>query len=217
MTLPTEFEVKLEVEPATLRRLNKLRLIKTLNQSPKQASTTPLYFDTAKHTLRKKGLSLRVRRTGGRHVQTIKASGNSASIERNEWESEISGPVPDFVIIKGTPVEDLLTKKIRRKLKPAFETRIRKTTYPLVNKETAIELTTDRGKIDNGHSSTPVCELELELKRGDKSRLFETARTIERALAAQVSLKSKAERGYELIDGCGGAPVKAPPGHRLLA
>jgi inorganic triphosphatase YgiF len=86
-----------------------------------------------------------------------------------------------------------------------------RTTYPLLNKETAIELTIDRGKIDNGHSSTPVCELELELKRGDKSRLFEIARTIERAFAAQVSLKSKAERGYELIDGCGGAPVKAVP------
>lgn len=211
MTLPIEFEVKLEVEPASLRRLNKLRPIKALKQSPKQASETTVYFDTPNHRLHKEGLSLRVRRTGGRHVQTIKASGNSASIERNEWESEISGPVPDFVIIKGTPVEDLLTKKIRRKLKPAFETRIRKTTYPLVNKETAIELTIDRGKIDNGHSSTPVCELELELKRGDKSWLFETARTIERALAAQVSLKSKAERGYELIDGCGGAPVKAVP------
>jgi triphosphatase len=81
----------------------------------------------------------------------------------------------------------------------------------LVNKEAAIELTIDRGKIDNGHSSIPVCELELELKRGEKNRLFEVARTIERALAAQISLKSKAERGYELIDGCGGAPVKAAP------
>jgi triphosphatase len=211
MTLPTEFEVKLEVEPATLRRLNKLRLIKTLNKPPKQASQTTVYFDTAKHRLRKKGLTLRVRRTGGRHVQTIKASGNSASIERNEWESEISGPAPDFAAIKGTPVEELLTKKVRRELKPAFETRIRRTTYPLVNQEAAIELTIDRGKIDNGHNSIPVCELELELKRGEKSRLFEIARTIERALAAQVSLKSKAERGYELVDGGGGAPVKAVP------
>jgi triphosphatase len=217
MTLPTEFEVKLEVEPATLRRLNKLRLIKTLNQSPKQASQTTVYFDTAKHTLRKKGLTLRVRRTGGRHVQTIKASGNSASIERNEWESEISGPAPDFAAIKGTPVEELLTKKVRRELKPAFETRIRRTSYPLINKEAAIELTIDRGKIDNGHSSIPVCELELELKRGEKNRLFEIARTIERALAAQVSLRSKAERGYELIDGCGGAPVKAAPVQLLSA
>jgi triphosphatase len=111
MTGSTEFEVKLEVEPATLRRLNRLRLIKTLKQSPKQASQTTVYFDTANHRLRKKGLTLRVRRAGGRHVQTIKASGNSASIERNEWENEISGPAPDFAIIKGTPVEDLLTKK----------------------------------------------------------------------------------------------------------
>src|SRR5262249_45667220 len=65
----------------------------------------------------------------------------------------------------------------------------RRTTYPLVNKEAAIDLTIDRGKIDSGHSSLPVCELELELKRGDKNRLFEIARTIERAFTAQLRVK----------------------------
>jgi len=42
-----------------------------------------VYFDTDELKLRDKGLSLRVRRIGRHHVQTIKP--------RNEWEHQISG------------------------------------------------------------------------------------------------------------------------------
>jgi triphosphatase len=112
-------------------------------------------------------------------------------------------------MIDGTPLEGTITKKIRRRLKPMFETRIRRTTYPFVNKERAVELTIDRGKIDSCDVSVPVCELELELKRGSKSQLFEVARTLTHTLPAQVSLKSKAERGYELVEGSKNLPAKA--------
>jgi triphosphatase len=118
-------------------------------------------------------LLLRIRRIGKRHVQTIKEAGNSASIERDEWENEISGPEPDLTIIDGTSLEKLISKKIRRRLKPVFETRIRRTAYSLVNNQGIIELTIDRGKIDTGNGSVPVSELELELKRGSQGQLFE--------------------------------------------
>jgi inorganic triphosphatase YgiF len=204
-----ELELKFEVEPSALRLLNKIQPIKALNKRPVQTAEASVYFDTDKHKLHKKGLLLRVRRIGKRHVQTIKATGNSAPIERNEWETEISGAEPDFRMIDGTPLEGTITKKIRRRLKPMFETRIRRTTYPFVNKERAVELTIDRGKIDSGDVSVPVCELELELKRGSKSQLFEVARTLTHTLPAQVSLKSKAERGYELVEGSKNLPAKA--------
>src|SRR5262249_50373654 len=57
----------------------------------------------------------------------------------------------------------------------------------------------------------PSCELELKLKRGTKDRSFEVARTLVQALPAQISLKSKAECGYQLIEGRMGSPVKANP------
>jgi inorganic triphosphatase YgiF len=69
----------------------------------------------------------------------------------------------------------------------------------------------DRGKIDSGDGSTPICELELELKRGDKGQLFEIARLLVHAAPIQVSLKSKAERGYEFIDGSKDLAIKANP------
>jgi len=55
----------------------------------------------------------------------------------------------------------------------------------------------------------PLCEIELELKRGNMADLFEVARELTRALPARLAFKSKSDRGYELADGERGAPVNA--------
>jgi inorganic triphosphatase YgiF len=64
----------------------------------------------------------------------------------------------------------------------------------------AIALTLDHGKIDTGGRSAPLCEIELELERGDRAELLEVARDLTRTLPAHVALKSKAERGYDLLE-----------------
>jgi len=72
-------------------------------------------------------------------------------------------------------------------------------------------LAIDQGKIKTGAGSLPLCELELELKRGNEADLFRVARELVHVLPAQLALKSKSERGYEFVDGELGAPVKAVP------
>jgi hypothetical protein len=74
---PKELEVKLEVDSTSLPALNKIPLFRTLKLVPTQSAEVSVYFDTDKQTLRKKGLMLRVRRKGGRYIQTIKASSDS--------------------------------------------------------------------------------------------------------------------------------------------
>jgi inorganic triphosphatase YgiF len=64
-----------------------------------------------------------------------------------------------------------------------------------------------------------LCEIELELKRGTVAELFKVARALTESLPARLAVKSKSERGYELIDGEQASPVKAsqvalPPGVR---
>jgi triphosphatase len=208
-----ELELKFEVEPSALRFLDRVQAIKALKRHSKYLKETSVYFDTDHHKLHKKGLMLRVRRIGNRRIQTVKASGTSVPIERSEWESEIANAEPDLKMIHGTPLEDLITTKVARRLKPVFETRIRRTTYSLSDSEGAVELTIDHGTINTGGASMPVCELELELKRGSRNHLFAIAQTLTRALPTQISLKSKAERGYQLIDGVNDLPVKAFPVH----
>ena len=72
-------------------------------------------------------------------------------------------------------------------------------------------MTIDRGSIETGARSAPLCEIELELERGNVSDLFDVARELMDALPAQLAFKSKSERGYELIDDEQGAPVRAAP------
>ena len=81
---------------------------------------------------------LRVRRVGRRYIQTIKANGHSVPLERDEWEAEIAGREPDLRLAEGTALEPLMTKKFRRQLKPLFETRVRRTVYPIGDDNNAI-------------------------------------------------------------------------------
>src|SRR3984893_7416306 len=206
-----EVELKLELAPASLPALKKVPLLRSPKSPPTHTTEISVYFDTDKRKLRKNGLMLRVRRIGKRHVQTIKAAGNSAPFERDEWEAEIAGEEPDLSLASGTALEPLVNDKLRRQLKPLFETRVRRTVYPVADGKRAIALTIDRGTIDTGSRSAPLCEVELELERGTIEELFDVARELTRAVPAHLAVKSKSERGYELIDDRLDAAVKAVP------
>jgi triphosphatase len=211
-SLPTqrkELEVKLDLAPDSLRALKKIPRLRAQNGAPRRGTEVSVYFDTDDHKLRKNGLMLRVRRVGRRYIQTIKANGHSAPIERDEWEAEIAGQEPDLSLAKGTALEPLITKKFRRQLKPLFETRVRRTVYPIVDNESAIALAVDQGTIDTGMGSVPLCEIELELEHGSATELFDVAREITEVLPARIAVKSKSERGYEIIDNKQQLPARA--------
>ena len=75
-------------------------------------SCVSVYFDTPKHKLRTRSVSLRVRHRGGKRLQTIKTEGSNGSIRRGEWEHTIKGDVPDLRKARDTPLAALLTKKL---------------------------------------------------------------------------------------------------------
>jgi inorganic triphosphatase YgiF len=204
-----EIEIKLELSPANLPDLKKIPLLRTIKPAPKGDTQVSVYFDTDKQKLRQKGLMLRVRREGHHFTQTIKATGNAGAFVRDEWEAEIAGDDPDLDEASGTALKPVLTKKVRRRLRPVFETRVRRTVYPLVNNGHAIALTVDRGTIETGKRSLPLCEIELELKSGNAAELFDVAHELTQALPARLAVKSKSERGYEILDGEQELPVKA--------
>src|SRR6516164_3125501 len=210
-----ELEVKLDLAPDSLRALKKIPLLRAQNGKPRRRAEVSVYFDTDDHALRKKGLMLRVRRVGRRYIQTIKANGRP--FERDEWEAEIAGQEPDLSLAKGTALEPLITKKFRRQLKPLFETRVRRTVYPIVDGKNAIALAVDQGTIELGIRSVPLCEVELELEHGSATRLFDVARELADTLSARIALKSKSERGYEIIDNKQELPAKAVRIHLPVA
>src|SRR5947208_4368544 len=214
MSPAREVELKLEVPADSLTRLSRSSLLQAARRKPSKPETLiSVYFDTDKLKLRNKGLSLRVRRVGRRHVQTIKQESDESAVlfARNEWEHQIGGRQPELDVTKDPALRPVFNKTVRRGLKPIFETRVRRTVYPIRSGDTEIELTVDKGKIEAGRQSAPLCELELELKRGESAELFKLARVLAQEVPVQLAVKSKAERGYALIAGEEPGAVKASP------
>jgi len=209
MMVPTEVDITLALPPASLARLKRLPLMRTAGKNGKSETEVAVYFDTDKRRLHRKGLTLKVRRVGKRHVQTIKATGSGGRLAAREWESEIADEKPDLDRARGTALEPLLGRNLGRKLQPMFETRARRTTYPLGDGKGSIALTVDKGRIDTGRRSQALCEIALH--GSEAGELFALAREIAQAVPAQLALKSKSERGYGLLEGSDGAATHAAP------
>ena len=195
-----EAELKFRVPARKLTALANSRIPGGKVGERSDSDLVSTYFDTGKQRLKRHGLSLRVRRNGNQHIQTVKSE-NSAQFGRDEWETEIKDGAPDLGKAADTPLEQFALKKLRRKLKPIFKTSVNRTTLPVRTKQSEIELAIDRGNIVAGNRSIPVEELELELKSGRLVDLFRVAKAIERKSGAELDLRSKAQRGYDLADG----------------
>ena len=200
MASPKEIEIKLQLPSVNFAGLRRVPLLRKASRSKRSENQVSVYFDTKRLKLKHSGLTLRVRRTGSRYIQTIK-SDDGSPFERGEWEAAVDDSRPDLKRADTSALEPLGIKKLRKRLRPVFETRVQRTSYPLTRKDCDIALTIDRGEIDAGNSTLPLCEAELELKRGNRARLFEFARAIARATSAELAVKSKSQRGYELLAG----------------
>ena len=104
---------------------------------------------------------------GTKRLQTIKVDGaGSHIVSRGEWEHEIDGDKPDLGRVRKTPLAPLAGKKLASKLRPVFETRVTRTKVPIPVADAMIELAIDRGHIVSGKRSSPISEIEIELKDG---------------------------------------------------
>jgi triphosphatase len=209
MPPPREIELKLEVPENSIAGLDRSSLLKRSDVvSHEPITAVSVYFDTKEMKLRSNGLSLRVRRIGRRHVQTIKQeNGERAGLfVRKEWECDISARRPDLDVATGTAFEHLLNKKTR--LRPVFLTRAKRKVYSIHKENSEIDLTVDRGTILSGLRSSAICEVELELKRGKVDELFTLARVLGEEIPIRLAFKSKADRGYALIGGEKAATVE---------
>ena len=159
---------------------------------------------------------MRVRRTGGRRVQTLKANGaaNSVALRRGEWEWPIEQDEPDLGLLAQLPLDGAPPGRIDGHLQPVFVTDIRRTVCGLrLVGGTRAEAALDEGGIAAGEAREPVSELELELKAGAPGPLYRLALDLHAAVPLAVSAESKAERGARLRTGEAPAAHKAADPH----
>jgi triphosphatase len=209
----TEVELKLALPASALREAARLPWLRRLAAAPlSRNDVTSVYFDTRKHKLRKHGVSLRVRDTGSKRLQTIKAQdGGSDGFGRFEREDEITSRRPRLKYAKDTPLAPLVTRKFEKKLRPLFRTKVQRSTLDVRLNDSDIELAFDRGSVAAGKRSEPLHELELELKRGDVQDIAALARRLNEHLPVAFEPRAKADHGYGLVTGEPDAHVCAAP------
>ncbi len=197
-----EVELKFDVEPgggAAVRRAAVLAAVPTRTRVHDS-----LYFDTADGALRRAGFSLRVRRTGKRHVQTVKRRGGSAAglFVRQEWESEVAGLAVDRAALGATPLGRLLAGAGEdAALLPLARTRFRRTAWQIAFQGSRIEAVLDEGAVTRGRAAAALSELELELIEGRPADLFALAEAIAAAAPLRLGVLSKVDRAQALAEG----------------
>ena len=158
------------------------------------------YFDTPDHTLARHGSTLRVRRHGRKFVQTIKTTGapGDRELSRGEWEDRVAGEQPDPQAAQTGP---FLSPEIFAELRPLFRTEVSRLTIPLApSPAIRIEAAIDRGLIRDGAQmpAEPISEIELELKSGAPTALYDVALKLLHVAPLRLERRSKSERGYLL-------------------
>lgn len=201
-----EIELKLIMSPDDADRLEASGLMQSVPEKAKQRS---IYFDTPDHALSKMGFSLRIRHSGKKCVQTIKADGASAAglFARGEWEQPVKGDIP--ILDHKTPILNLLGDKADS-IGPVFEVHVERWTWIIGEEEATIELVLDRGEVVTGDLRSSICEIELELKDGNPAALFTLARRLNAVIPMRLGVLTKAERGYGLKEQ-GAKAFKARP------
>ena len=171
---------------------------------PKQHHLVTTYFDTPDKFLERKGLTLRVRRSGETRIQNVKsqANGHSVATDRGEWEWPISQDEPDVSLLAETPALSKDAKAIQGMLEPVFVTDVQRTTWLLhLEDNTDVEAAIDQGSIGAGTAREPISELELELKGGCIGPVYRLAAKLQGRARLWIAPESKAARGWHLRTG----------------
>jgi len=210
-----EIELKLALAPenaAVLQRHALLRKLKHRRMTTKHIVS--VYYDTPDLTLQQNKVTLRIRKSGRDRIQTIKCDAlpGKSMLVRGEWEQRISGELPEPSKLDVPELRALIDPHHGNgALKPVFVTDVVRRTWPLKVGDREIECALDVGEIKTDGSTQPLCEVELELKAGDRAGLFELARQLNQAIPLRIERSSKAARGYRLIAGTSPPPQPGEP------
>lgn len=179
--------------------------------APSEKTLLAIYFDTEAEELLAHAMSLRLRRTGERWMQGLKAgrSGGGGLHAREEWEHPRDDFSIDLALFHDTPLARLPhPRRLHRRLAEIFRVDMRRTTWEVeMGPGSRVEVALDCGRVYRGAAFEPVSEVEVECLEGDPDAVFEFASRLIGKVALRPSALTKAGRGYRLLHGEARAPV----------
>jgi inorganic triphosphatase YgiF len=206
----TEIELKLLVDADRLADFGKCAVIAAnARNKGSRKHLKAVYYDTPKRTLQRNGLTLRVRRSGARFTQTVKAELGNDPLRRGEWEARVPSIAPDLALALPFIPEKLRADLERHPLEAVFSTDIHRHQRIVDLPSGTVEVAFDHGWLKSGDRSMPVSEIELELKQGHPSAIYELALRLAEHGPARLSIRGKSARGFDLAAGT--PPAAARP------
>jgi len=212
----TEIELKflvLESSEAknTAEKVTELLTAKKFSFVSDQKELNNSYFDTPDLALRSQDKGLRIRtsidRVGNKHLeQTIKTAGTVVGglHQRPEYNVDITNNFPELALFpQDIWPEHQNLKVLQEQLVSLFTTNFERLIWLITieNNEhdvTVIELVFDQGVIKSNGKEEIICEIELELVKGNVDELLTLAKVLCFGLQVRPGIKSKAARGYSL-------------------
>ena len=192
--MSSETEIKIDLTPESLDTVLRSDL---LGEPGKVLHQRSIYFDTRDRKLWQDDYTLRIRTVGGARTQTVKATGPSRSLfARSEWETPVGGDEP--VLDHTSPLLGEFGGDLA--LEPVFDIETERLQWDIEENGSRIEFVIDQGEAISGDRRSPICEGEVELKDGSPSDLFVFARKIDSVSGFKFCVRSKAERGFSLIE-----------------
>jgi triphosphatase len=207
-----EIELKLTLPSAVAIRPAALRRLLAAPKAAKADRLETTYFDTPDCWLKDRGMALRVRRNGNQRIQTLKVPGATLDGLQSfaEFEAEIDSNRPHLSAIGDAKLRRRLERAgVMSRLRAVFTTRFERNAWLIERGESRIEVALDIGSIDSKAFTTPIAEIELELKQGQPLDLFLCAERLVEDVPARLGLATKAARGYALAYHEKAAPVRA--------
>jgi len=161
------------------------------------------YYDTPEQFLGKRKMGFRIRRVNDLIEQTIKTQGKvkGGLHQRPEYNVDLDKAHPDLEKFDAAIwADDIDIEEVNRQLQIQFSTHFHRVTFDIIDGENHLELVFDSGEVKHTLGSLPIGEIEIELKAGMPTALFDLADEISKVTPVRLSNVTKAARGYQLMN-----------------
>lgn len=186
-----EYEWKFRADPQVQERL-----LNDMTCRWERIAMETTYYDTARNDLSRRHYTLRRRKENNKNVCTLKVPAPNGG--RGEWELEeesIEAAIPE--LCKLSDLEELLPLTADG-VTPVCGARFDRMACTMDIGEAVVELALDQGILMGGGREIPLCEIEVELKRGTLAAAEAFAGILAAKYGLQREAKSKFRRAIEL-------------------
>ena len=162
----------------------------------RQIPMATTYYDTPDGALSANRWTLRCRREGDKDICTLKTPGINHT--RGEWELECSDITKALLPLSRMSGCLELLELASRGLVAVCGAKFTRQALDLVFDDFSVELAMDGGILYSGSREVPLCEVELELKSGDRQAMEAYAAQFAERYALEPEPKSKYARASAL-------------------